>query len=81
MGGKNQTFGHVEEKAGLTHQKSHISCRNGIYNPAYNRRAAMMCSQYMGGTPHKGPSLLSVFDLLSEQLCSDGLMKPCLSAH
>ncbi len=25
----------------------------------------MMCSQYMGGTPHKGLGLLSAFDLLS----------------
>lgn len=28
----------------------------------------MMYSQYMGGTPHKGLGLLSVFDLLSQQL-------------
>lgn len=66
----------VEEKAGLTHQKCHISFGNGIYNPAYNRRAAMMCSQYMGGSPHKGLGLLSLFDLLAQQLSSDGLMKP-----
>lgn len=40
----------------------------------------MMCSQYMGGAPHKGLGLLSAFDLLSQQLSSDGLMKP-LSVH
>lgn len=56
----------------MTQEKSHISLRNGIYNPAYNMRAALMCSQYMGGIPHKGLGLLSVFDLLSQQLSSDG---------
>lgn len=39
-----------------------------------------MCSQYMGGAPHKGLSLLSVSDLLIQQLSSDILMKP-LSVH
>ena len=69
-----------KKKASLPHQKSHISFRNGIYNPAYDMRAAMMCSQYMGGSPHKGFGLLSVLDLLSQQLSSDGLVKP-LSVH
>lgn len=40
----------------------------------------MMCSQYMGGAPHKGLGLLPTSDLLSQQLSSDILVKP-LSVH
>lgn len=40
----------------------------------------MMCSQYMGGAPHKGLGLLPASDLLSQQLSSDIPVKP-LSVH
>lgn len=36
----------------------------------------MMCSQYMGGAPHKGLGLLPTSDLLSQRLSSDILVKP-----